>query len=155
MNIFPRFHSLIGLTFACAATITHCFGGNISIVNPGFEAVTGSDPTFFDSSGKLIGGFYTIDPSQGSTPNAYLTTSPIPAWITYGTAGTANYTGTGLLTVSSTEGQNVAYANGFMGAHGSLSQTLATTFQVGLTYTLKVDVSSFVFLEHTDYSISL
>ena len=118
-------------------------GDNIVVLNPSFEGMTGNDPAHFDSSGKLLPGHAAIDPLYAFSPEVeYQTHSPIPGWQLVGGAGTVNYSGTPYFVggVGSTDGQNVAFANGSFNINNSLSQTLGVNYQVGMTYQLQVDV---------------
>ncbi len=143
--------SIVGWAFSLMASL----GDEITIVNPSFESITGTDLNYFDSAGHLLPNRYTIKPSQPHDATAFLTSDPIPGWTTVGTAGTANYASRGVLTPVATDGFNVAYANGYFSQHGSFSQTLGSTYQPGLTYTLRVDVGGFTQFGQTDYSVSL
>ncbi len=155
MKLTSGIRSLLAFPPAWVATLIFCHGDSLPIANPSFEGVTGNNPAFFDSSGNLLGGHYTTDPSQPHDETAFLTTTPIPGWQVKGGAGTINFNGTGKVSPTATDGNNVAWANGYLSAHGSLSQTLTATYQAGLTYTLQVDTASFTYLPHVDYSISL
>ena len=142
-----------GMTFLAGIAL----GGDITILNPSFEGLTGTDTAHFDSSGHLLPGHAALLPSVATVPSIeYATTTPVPGWVTSGgAAGTANYTGTQYVVNGTTDGQNVGFANGFRNLHGSLSQSLGENYQVGLTYQLKVDVSSPIGLPVADYTISL
>jgi PEP-CTERM motif len=153
----PTFGSRLVVAFSSAsvALLMSCHADSISIINPSFEGVTGSDPAFFDSAGKLVGGHYTTGLNESHDSSGLPTADPTPGWKVSGGAGTINFYGTGKVSPPATDGNNVAWANGFLSAHGSLSQTLTTTYQAGLTYTLQVDAASFTYLPHADYSIGL
>lgn len=155
MTPTPRVRSLVSLLAASIALQVFCCGDSIPIANPSFEAVTGNNPAFFDSNGNLLGGHYTIGLNQPHDSTGLATITPIPGWQASGGSGTINFNGTGKVSPPATDGNNVAWANGYLAAHGSLTQELAATYQAGLTYTLMVDTDSFTYLPHTDYSINL
>ncbi len=131
-------------------------GDDIAIVNPSFEDLTGTAPAHFDSSGKLLAGHAAINPIYSFNPSLeYQTSVPAPGWQTSNAAGTLNYSGTPKLTTGATDGQDVAFANGFQNQHGSLSQVLGVNYQFGLTYQLQVDVSSVIGEPVAGYTVSL
>ncbi len=132
-------------------------GDTITVLNPGFEGLTGTDPVHFDSAGNLLSGHAALLSSQVTLPAVeYATATPVPGWqVSGGAAGTVNYSGTQYLTGVAPDGQNVGFANGFRNQHGVLSQSLGENYQVGLTYELKVDVSSINGFPVGTYSISL
>ncbi len=150
--------SLIRIYFTglvAALLISRTLADSITIQNPSFEALTGSNPAYFDSSGALLPGHSSINPSQGHLATQYPTTDPTPGWQVIGTGGTVNENGTANVTPAATDGQNVAWANGYQNQHGYLSQTLGATYQVGVTYELKVDVSSIIGLPVSGFTVSL
>lgn len=131
-------------------------GDTIAIQNPSFEALTGSDPAYFGSSGALLPGHGSQSIAASHDPSVYLSADPIPGWKQAGGAGgTINYNATPYFSTAATDGQNVAWANAFQGIHTSISQTLGTTYQAGLTYELKVDVSSPINLPLAGFTVSL
>ncbi len=120
---------------------------DITVENPGFEALAGpsyvaSQPAHFSNSGLLLPGHYSILAGLGSTADGFGANDPIPGWTVISGAGTINYNTTPYFQngVGSTDGQNVAWVNRI----GSINQTLGATYQVGLNYELKVDVSSLI-----------
>jgi hypothetical protein len=148
--------------FASLLSVAMCLhhvalGDTITVLNPSFEGLTGTDPTHFDTAGNLLPGHAAILPSKATNPSVeYATDTPVPGWqVSGGAAGTLNYTGTQYLTGGVPDGQNAAFANGFQNQHGVLSQTLGEQYQVGMTYELKVDVSSINGFPVGTYSISL
>ena len=107
----------------------------LPVVNPSFEALTGTDPTHFDASGHLLDEHYSafnfaFGPGFNS-PDA------LPGWSGSGSAGTFNPTAA-LFPGGVPDGQNTAWIN----VHGSLNQTLAGKFQAGRRYRLTVDVGA-------------
>ena len=120
---------------------------DITVENPSFEALAGpsyvaSQPAHFSNSGLLLPGHYSVLSGLGSTVNGFGISDPIPGWKVNSGAGTINYNTTPYFQngVGSTDGQNVAWLNRL----GSINQTLGATYQVGVTYELKVDVSSLI-----------
>lgn len=143
MNHFISFSKRIAPLLVGMAISSIVHGDNITVLNPSFEGLTDNDPAHFDSSGKLLQGHAAINPAYAFSPDVeYRTTSPIPGWQLVGGAGTVNYSGTPYFVggIGSTDGQNVAFANGSFGINNSLSQTLGANYQIGLTYQLQVDV---------------
>lgn len=129
---------------------------SITIQNPSFENLTGNDPAHFDSSGILLPGHGTTGLNLPHGSNSYVTADPIPGWqLTGGGGGSINFNGTPYFTTAATDGRYAAWANGYQNLHASISQTLSATYQVGLTYELKVDVGSPVNLPVSGYTVSL
>ncbi len=150
-QVKSKFVAILGFAFF----ISKSMGDSITIQNPSFEALTGTDPAHFDSAGNLFPGHASILPTESHGSNAFTTTDPVPGWHMTGTGGTVNYTGTPYLTTPATDGNYSAWANGYQNQHGFLSQTLSATFQVGLAYELKVDVSSLTGFPVAGFTISL
>lgn len=104
------------------------------VLNGGFEALTGSDPSHF-SGGQLASGHssMTLDGSPG--PSTYLTSDPAPYWtITRPGAGTMNPSAS-LMPAGPLEGQNVGYSTGPF-----LSQNLSLDIAPSTRYILTVGV---------------
>ncbi len=136
---------------ATVTAFTRLSADSIAIADPSFEALTGSDPAFFDSAGKLrpYQGSIGVGAPHGS--NAFNSADPIPGWETGSSAGIINYTGTPFFPNGVPDGQNVAWIN----VSGTISQTLTTTYQPNISYELDVSVGRLVGFDSTGYQISL
>ncbi len=120
----------------------------LPVVNPSFEALTGTDPAHFDASGHLLDEHYSafnfaFGPGFNS-PDA------LPGWSGSESAGTFNPTAA-LFPGGVPDGQNTAWIN----VHGSLNQTLAGKFQAGRHYRLTVDVGALSSVPFSGYVIGL
>ena len=124
---------------ATVTAFTRLSADSIAIADPSFEALTGSDPAFFDSAGKLrpYQGSIGVGAPHGS--NAFNSADPIPGWETGSSAGIINYTGTPFFPNGVPDGQNVAWIN----VSGTIS------------YELDVSVGRLVGFDSTGYQISL
>ena len=147
------------ISFLAVAMCLHhiALGDTITVLNPSFEGLTGTDLAHFDTAGNLLPGHAALIPTQTTNPSVeYATPTPVPGWqVSGGAAGTVNYTGTSYLSAGASDGQNVAFANGFQFQHGAISQSLGDSFQAGVAYELKVDVSSINGFSVGAYNISL
>lgn len=122
---------------ALAASVARA--DSITILNPGFEDLTGApNSTHFDASGKLRDGHFSGIAAVGN-PNEFVTSTPIPSWTVSGNdVGTQNPTASVFPSVP--EGQDTAYIGGTIGG-GTISQTLSATLAIG-TYSLQIDVGN-------------
>lgn len=135
----------VRLTVAPAARV-------LPVVNPSFEALTGSDLNYFDGNGKLRPNKssefpgYPIDLSI-----QFASADAIPGWAGHASCGTINYTGTPYFSSAIPDGQNVAWIN----HTGYISQTLAEPYREGFTYRLAVDVGALLGINFTGYTVGL
>ena len=151
-RFFSKVAAFIGLAFMTATSR----GDSIIIQNPSFEALTGSNPAFFDSSGNLLPGHGSETVVNSGNSTVFETATPIPAWqVTGGAGGTFNYNGTSYFSPAASDGSNVAWANEYGSTHTSISQTTAATYQVGVAYELNVDVSYAIGVPKPGFTISL
>ena len=110
----------------------------ITIPNPSFESLTGSDPAHFDVSGKLLPGHYSSFESP-LTPMGFLSADPVPNWLVSGNAGIiAPVLGEGDQFQFSRlpDGRQALMLSDF----GAVVQILPQRFRAGFRYTLKVDI---------------
>ncbi len=157
---FMKHFSFPGLSFCLSLGVVAlhptALGDAISILNPSFEGLTGTDPAHFDTAGNLLPYHGALTPSESQNPALeYKTLTPVPGWQVSGNAGTGNYSGTQYFLTGSTDGQNVAFASGYQSLHGWISQTLGEHYQAGLTYELKVDVGTLIGYPAGGYTVSL
>ncbi len=157
MKLIPNLNKFASLLSVAMCLHHVALGDTITVLNPSFESLTGTDLAHFDTAGNLLPGHAALIPTQTTNPSVeYATPTPVPGWqVSGGAAGTVNYAGTSYLSAGPTDGQNVAFANGFQFQHGAISQSLGDSFQAGVTYELKVDVSSINGFPVGAYSISL
>jgi hypothetical protein len=110
----------------------------IPLLNPSFEALTGTDPIHFDTQGRLRPGHYSSFPKP-LTPAGFLSVDAIPGWVGDGTAGTmAPLVGAviGSLFGTVPHGQNTAY---FLD-ESVLQQFLIRTYQANTRYVLTAEI---------------
>jgi hypothetical protein len=103
------------------------------VLNPGFEALTGSDLTHFSASGQLLDGHAATKANPLGTPTFVVTPDPAPGWTVDNVpGGTMNPTST-YMPAGALGGQNVAYSTGAI---------IAQSFDLepSTTYTLTVGV---------------
>lgn len=137
----------------CANAVTTV---DLPVTNPSFEALTGTNPSFFDSSGHLLLNHYSQFPGLTPLPIGFNTSNAIPGWNPHspsGTinAGTINYRGSQYLPNGTSDGQNSVFIN----STGYISQTLSNTFLPGQNYRLAVDVGAPVGVTFPGYFIGL
>ena len=127
-RILGHFWALLcGMLTAGASPIS------FTLSNPGFEAATGSDPSYFGADGKLLVGHYTQPVGAPFNFNAYSVADPVPAWTLSNLAGTAANNGS----LPPTEGSQMAYLEPL----GTLSQHLFQTLDAGVLYRVEADVA--------------
>jgi hypothetical protein len=149
--------NLIALTVViCRLGSLTASADDIAVVNPSFELLAGpsyvsSQPAHFSGSGLLLPGHYSILSGLGASATGFGSSDPIPGWNVNSGAGTINYNTTPYFQngVGSTDGQNVAWLNRV----GSINQTLGATFQAGLTYEMKVDVSFLIGIDSPGFKV--
>lgn len=111
------------------------------IRNPGFEELSGTNRTFFDSNGKLGENKFSQF-SGSSTANAFDTEDAIPGWQYFGEGGAGTWNPPKFYFPADVpEGRNAGWINyGFRS--GEIRQTLTNErFAAGLTYRLSAMVS--------------
>ncbi len=124
---------------------------NLPVVNPSFELLSGTDPTHFDASGKLLPGHYSEVPGFPILPIGFHTADPIPGWTSQDSAGTINYAGLPYFPAGLPDGQNCAWIN----ITGTVSQTLAERFSPNTVYRLSVDVGALAGIAFPGYTVGL
>ncbi len=132
----------------------------LPVVNPGFEALTGTDPSHFGPDGRLLENHFTMTedydpPSPLPVLAALIASDAIPGWKVSGRyAGTFHPQPTHFLG-GVPEGQNTAYLGiPEAGQVVSISQVLWHVLVPG-TYTLQVDAGLAAFAESMTFQIEL
>jgi hypothetical protein len=143
---------LLSTSLAGAAVIP------LTVTNPSFELLAGTDPTHFDGQGKLLPRHYAQFPGYPTLSIGFNTENAMPGWQwiahpAFGavTAGTANYQVPDYFAAGVPDGQNVAWIN----VAGTVTQTLADKFTADTVYRLSVDVGVVKGVAVPGYSIGL
>ena len=123
---------------------------SLAVVNPSFEALTGTDPAHFDANGKLLPGHLSEFPGFPIDPAGFFSANAIPGWNGHDSSGTVNYLG-GRYITNGLSGQNCIYIN----VTGQVSQTLTDRFQAGQMYRLSADVGYAVGINYPGFFIGL
>ncbi len=115
---------------------TDALAAFLTIVNPSFEQITGSNPAYFDSQGRLRPGIWVaFTEIAGGT--GLVSDNPIPGWEGEGQNGT-----TAILKGGSPPAQFAAIPNGantlIASETGYVAQTLTNAFRAGFRYTFRI-----------------
>ena len=124
---------------------------SLAVVNPSFEALTGTNADYFDAAGHLLPGHYSAYGLANTF--GFNSAEAVPGWTIHDSAGSAGtvYPGAGLFSSGVPDGQNAAWVN----VVGYLSQTVGNVFQVGRHYELTVDVGALAGIPFPGYFIGL
>lgn len=123
---------------------------SLSVANPSFELLSGTDFRHFDVNGKLLTYHYSEFPGYPIESTGFYSTNAIPGWSGHASSGTINLLGTQYITNGLT-GANCAWIN----VTGEITQTLSETFQAGQLYRLSVDVGYPLGVDFPGYIIGL
>jgi hypothetical protein len=110
----------------------------LSVINPSFELLTGTDPAHFDEQGRLLSGHYSTFPGYPLGPTGFHLADAIPGWTSGTAAGTINYSGQATYPGGLPDGQNLVWIN----VAGTVSQTIAHPFEADRLYRLTVNVGA-------------
>ncbi len=122
----------------------------ISIQNPGFEDLVGTDPVHFGTDGRLLPLHYSTFLGNPVDALSFPVAEAIPGWRSINAGGTF-HPSTTQVRVPSPDGHNVAWINGA----GAIVQTLPQTVRGGAVYRLKADLADAVEVPFGGYHLSL
>ncbi|KAB2667164.1 MAG: hypothetical protein DVB31_08190 [Verrucomicrobia bacterium] len=133
------------------ANATQTLAAKVSIANPSFEQLAGSDSAHFDPAGHLIPDHFSQFPGSSPGPTGFTVADAIPGWSGGPIGGTIAYGGSSLFPSGLPDGSNCAWIDGA----GVIHQTLDATFQANLNYTLSVNVGGVTGMGSPGYSVGL
>jgi hypothetical protein len=127
---------------------------SLTVLNPGFEALTGADPVHFTPEGALREGHFARTSPNGD-PRLFVTPDPVPGWAVVGAdVGSQFAPRTAYTSPRFPEGQNSAFIGGTNAGFASLTQTLPESVAAGV-YSLTVDIGRRTDIGFAGYTVEL
>jgi hypothetical protein len=123
---------VLGVTAITALAATGAHGA--VLLNSGFEALTGVEPTHF-AGGKLIDGHASSTANPLASPLIYVTPDPAPLWVADTEAGGTMNPTEGFMPGGALEGEQTGWSSGAL-----LYQTLADDIQPSTRYTFTINI---------------